>query len=69
MRNQVDKTLHRRDLFRAALAAAAVTATSAVIFQPATAEASGAPDKRKARYQPHSAEVENFYRVNRYPVR
>ena len=26
-------------------------------------------DKRKARYRADSAEVQNFYRVNSYPVR
>jgi hypothetical protein len=26
-------------------------------------------EKRKARYQPDSAEVQTFYRVNRYPPR
>jgi hypothetical protein len=25
-------------------------------------------DRRKARYQPNSPEVQNFYRVNRYPA-
>jgi hypothetical protein len=69
VRKPFDTTLDRRDLFRAALAAAAVTATSAMIIQPAAAESTGGIDKRKARYQAHSAEVENFYRVNRYPVR
>jgi hypothetical protein len=69
MRKQFDLRLDRRDLFRAALAAAAATATSAMIVQPAAAATTGGIDKRKARYQAHSAEVENFYRVNRYPVR
>jgi hypothetical protein len=69
MRKHLNTTLDRRDLFRAALAAAAATATSAMIIQPAAAESTGSIDKRKARYQAHSAEVENFYRVNRYPVR
>jgi hypothetical protein len=69
MRKQFDMTLDRRDLFRAALAAAAATATSAMIIQPAAAESTGGTEKRKARYQADSAEVENFYRVNRYPAR
>jgi hypothetical protein len=69
VRKPFDTTLGRRDLFRAALAAAAATATSAMIVEPAVAESNGRIDKRKARYQAHSAEVENFYRVNRYPVR
>jgi hypothetical protein len=69
MRKQFDTKFHRRDLFRAALAAAATTATSAMMPSPAAAAPTGPPDKRRARYQAHSAEVENFYRVNRYPVR
>jgi hypothetical protein len=69
MRKHLDTELDRRGLFRAALAAAAATATNVMIIQPAAAEAIGSIDKRKARYQAHSAEVENFYRVNRYPVR
>lgn len=69
MRKQFDTRLHRRDLFRAALAAAATTATGVMIQEPAAAAPTGSPDKRKARYQAHSEEVENFYRVNRYPVR
>ena len=69
MRKQFDTRLHRRDLFRAALAAAATTATAAMIQEPAAAAPTGGPDKRKARYQAHSEEVENFYRVNSYPAR
>jgi len=60
---------HRRDLFRAALAAVTTTATATLAPASAVAAPTGPPDKRKARYQAHSAEVENFYRVNRYPVR
>jgi hypothetical protein len=69
MRQQFGTLFRRRDLFRAALAAAATTATGALPPTPATAAPTGPPDKRRARYQAHSAEVENFYRVNRYPNR
>jgi hypothetical protein len=69
MRKQFGTLFHRRDLFRAALAAAATTATGALTPTPATAAPTGSPDKRRARYQADSAEVENFYRVNRYPAR
>jgi hypothetical protein len=37
--------------------------------EPAEAMPVDLADKRKARYQPNSAEVHNFYRVNSYPVR
>jgi hypothetical protein len=66
---QSEASLHRRDLFRAAIAIAAAAATGAVALPSAADAASPGIDKRKARYQPHSAEVENFYRVNRYPSR
>jgi hypothetical protein len=35
----------------------------------AAAEPASSSDKRKARYRADSAEVQDFYRVNRYPVR
>jgi hypothetical protein len=68
MRRPFETSLHRRDVFRATIAAMAATATSAMA-QPAVAATFAGIDKRKARYQAHSGEVENFYRVNRYPVR
>jgi hypothetical protein len=45
-------------------AAVAATPTSAV---EAAAQPESRKDKRKARYQASSAEVQDFYRVNRYP--
>jgi len=33
------------------------------------AQAGSFPDKRKARYQADSSNVQNFYRVNRYPAK
>jgi hypothetical protein len=65
---QSETSLNRRDLFRAAIAMAAAT-TGAVALPSAADAAAPGIDKRKARYQAHSAEIENFYRVNRYPVR
>jgi hypothetical protein len=37
--------------------------------ESADAKAVDLKDKRKARYRAKSAEVQNFYRVNSYPVR
>jgi hypothetical protein len=68
VRKQFDAALDRRDVFRAALAAIAASATGGVTAEPAVAAPTGGADKRRARYQAHSAEVENFYRVNRYPA-
>jgi hypothetical protein len=58
--------MRRRDVFRAA-AAAGVVATRA--FDGVASERTGGANKRKARYQASAPEVQNFYRVNRYPVR
>lgn len=58
----------RRDVFRAAAVGAAVAA-SGTTTQATEAEPTGSTNKRKARYRANAPEVENFYRVNRYPVR
>jgi hypothetical protein len=60
--------VRRRDVFRAAAAGAAIAASGTTAIEAAGAEPTGSA-KRKARYQPNSPEVQNFYRVNRYPVR
>ncbi len=61
----------RRDVLRAfGVGAGAAMAASAPLVEPAAAQgAQGETDaeKRKARYQPNSADVQNYYRVNRYP--
>jgi hypothetical protein len=57
-------SMRRRDVLRALGAGAAAAASSAPV-EPALAESND--EKRKARYQPNSADVRNFYRVNRYP--
>ena len=62
-------TLGRREFLRTlgggvTLAAAAGPLTGEVRALPANYQ-----DRRKARYQPNSPEVQNFYRVNRYPAK
>ena len=47
--------------------AAGAAAASTSVSTPA--HAAGFPDKRKARYQADSSDVQNFYRVNRYPAK
>jgi hypothetical protein len=69
MRRPLETSLHRRNFFSTTIATVVTSATIAMAPAPAVAATSAASDKRKARYQAHSAEVENFYRVNRYPVR
>jgi hypothetical protein len=61
--------LNRRNLLRFALAGAGAAAASAVVPEPAATGPVDLKDKRKARYQPDSSEVRNFYRVNSYPAR
>jgi hypothetical protein len=55
----------RRDLLRVLAVGAAAATTSAC----ASVEARDFPDKRKARYEADSPEVQTFYRVNRYPAK
>jgi hypothetical protein len=60
-----ERQVRRRDLLRAL---AAGTAAVALPLVPANADSTAAArDKRRPRYQANSAEVQNFYRVNRYP--
>jgi hypothetical protein len=49
--------------------AAAAAAASSPLVSPAIADTESNDEKRKARYQPNSAEVQTFYRVNRYPAK
>jgi hypothetical protein len=65
-------TVGRRGLLYSLTAGVAVVASVAASYQPAAAaETSGASDrgKRQSRYQPNSAEVNTYYRVNSYPTR
>ena len=58
----------RRGLLRAMITgAAAAAAITAVVLETTAAKPSTSEDKRRARYQPNSVEVLDFYRVNRYP--
>lgn len=68
MKESVPTNVHRRDLLRLVMAGA-VTVVTPVEIEAATAEPTGNNNKRRARYRSDSAEVRNFYRVNRYPAR
>ena len=57
-----------REARRGALAAAFANQSSGGL-ETTAAEPRTSADKRKARYQPNSKEVQEFYRVNRYPTR
>jgi hypothetical protein len=61
-------TVGRRDFLRVAgVGAAAAAATP--LATAARADSESNDEKRKARYQANSAEVQTYYRVNRYPAK
>jgi hypothetical protein len=58
----------RRDFLRAVGAGAGIAAASTTLFSGEAQATSESPaEERKARYQANSADVQEFYRVNRYP--
>ena len=68
MKTGVSTIVGRRGLLRTMITgAAAAAAITAVVLETTAAKPSTSEDKRRARYQPNSAEVRDFYRVNRYP--
>lgn len=67
--NAKPESVHRRDVLRALGAGAGATVASSSLVEPAAAQAVSNDEKRKARYQPNSADVQNYYRVNRYPTK
>jgi hypothetical protein len=62
-------TIGRRQLLRTGMIGILATATSALESGNVAADTETNDVKRKARYQANSAEVQTFYRVNRYPKR
>jgi hypothetical protein len=62
-------TIGRRQLLRTGMIGFIATATSTLKSGTVAADTETGAEKRKARFQPNSAEVQNFYRVNRYPKR
>ena len=68
MKTGVSTIVGRRGLLRTMISgAAAAAAITAVVRETTAAKPSTTEDKRRARYQPNSVEVREFYRVNRYP--
>jgi hypothetical protein len=66
MNSRINPAIDRRDLIRGlAIGAIAATATGG---SQARADTETPDEKRKARYQAHSPDVQTFYRVNRYPA-
>ena len=62
-------TIGRRQLLHAGMVGFVAAAASAVEIGTAAADTETDSEKRKARYQADAPEVQEFYRVNRYPKR
>jgi hypothetical protein len=69
MHDRHKATIGRRQLLRTGIIGIAATAASALESGTVAADTETNDAKRKARFQPNSAEVQDFYRVNRYPKR
>jgi hypothetical protein len=66
MKSEPKTKLGRRDFLRALGVGVAVTSAPPLATQ-AVADTENNDEKRKARYKADSAEVQTYYRVNRYP--
>ena len=63
-----DHSVRRRDVLRTlGLGAGTAVAASVQLVEQAAADSETGEEKAKARYQANSADVQNYYRVNRYP--
>lgn len=68
-KNGASPVADRRGFLKALTGASAVAATAVVASEPAEAQSTGRESREerlKARYQANSADVQNFYRTNRY---
>jgi hypothetical protein len=65
-----ERKVGRREVLRALSAGAGVAVTaSPPLVRKAAADSESADEKRKARYQANSPDVQAYYRVNRYPTK
>ncbi len=69
MSQRLDSMVGRCDVLRALTGVAVAAAASTAPLAPAAADSESSSEKRKARYQADSPEVQTFYRVNRYPAK
>jgi hypothetical protein len=69
MKKQRKATPGRREFLRTLGAGVAVVAAAGPLAGEARAATADYQDRSKARYQPNSPDVQNFYRVNRYPAK
>jgi hypothetical protein len=67
MKAEPRANLARRNFLRALGAGAGVAVSPAALVTQTKADSESNDEKLKARYKADSADVKNFYRVNRYP--
>ena len=67
MKRQDKTKLGRRDFLRAMGAGAGLAVTAATPLATGAAASESDAERKKARYQPNSSDVQSFYKVNRYP--
>jgi hypothetical protein len=69
MSRHATSTIARRDVLRVLTLGAGAAVSAAAPFTSAKAGDDRKTENGRARYQPNSADVQNFYRVNRYPAK
>jgi len=69
MAERLKATIGRRQLLRTGMLGFIAAATGALESGTAAADTETSDEKRRARFQANAAEVQTFYRVNRYPKR
>lgn len=67
MSDHVNPGIGRRDILRGLAMESSAAAVIAATIAPVATDSESNSEKRKARYQANSPEVQTFYRVNRYP--
>jgi hypothetical protein len=67
MKEQEKEKLGRRDFLRAMGVGAGLAVTAAAPLATEAVAAESDTDKKKARYQANSTDVQSYYRTNRYP--
>jgi hypothetical protein len=67
MNEPLKPTLCRRDLLRVLTAGAGAAAAGSAAIAVAAGRGTDTDKRQRARYQPNSPDIQNFYRVNRYP--
>jgi hypothetical protein len=66
-RESARREFGRREFLRTLGTGAAVALASEGLVDEAYADSSSYQDRSKARYEPNSKNIQEFYRVNRYP--